>query len=282
MRARFPVPAVSFCVSAGRLQLPLAEGEREWYHRDAVLKRITRSWWAVPLLSLAVLLCNACGLCRAGGAVWFACCVLLGLLLVPVWLAAVALLRRKWQIVRVWRHVLAGCAAEALHLVWCVAMVLLYSAVVLSEPVARDTFADGLQVPQGVQLLSPQDGASVSEAPCIRLSGRAGIYDVLLRLPQDASSEGAFMVRAEEYTTGKDVETDPMVHRVSAEDRAAARDGIIEIAFPHTRVYSGDEGQFYGSRWQIIFLPDSGEPEQVCEDLYLMEGSSLTSSEAAR
>ena len=247
-----------------------------------MLKRIIRSWWAVPLLSAAVLLCNACGLCRAGGAVWFACCVLLGLLLVPVWLAAVALLRRKWQIARVWRHVLAGGAVEILHLVWCVAMVLLYSAVVLSEPVARDTFADGLQVPQGVQLLSPQDEAPVSEAPCIRLSGGAGVYDVLLRLPQDASSDGAFMVRAEEYTTGKAVETDPMVHRVSAGDRAAARDGIIEIAFPHTRVYSGDEGQFYGSRWQVIFLPDSGEPEQVSEDLYLMEGSSLTSSEAAR
>lgn len=236
----------------------------------------------MPLLSAAVLLCNACGLCRAGGAVWFSCCVFLGLLLVPVWLAVVALLRRKWQIVRVWRHVLAGCAAEMLHLVWCVAMVLLYSAVVLSEPVARDSFADGLQVPQGVDFRKPQDEASVSEAPCIRLSGSAGVYDVLLRLPQDASSEGAFMVRAEEYTTGKTVETDPMVHRVSAGERAAARDGIIEIAFPHTRVYSGDEGQFYGSRWQVIFLPDSGEPEQVSEDLYLMEGSSLISSEAAR
>ena len=282
MRARFPVPAVSFCVSAGRLQLPLAGDGREWYHRDAVLKRIIRSWWAVPLLSLAVLLCNACCLCRAGGAVWFACCVLLGLLLVPVWLAAVALLRRKWQIARVWRHVLAGGAVEILHLVWCVAMVLLYSAVVLSEPVARDTFADGLQVPQGVQLLSPQDEASVSEAPCIRVSGKSGVYDVQLRLPQDASSDGAFMVRAEEYTTGKAVETDPMVHRVSAGDRAAARDGIIEIAFPHIRVYSGDEGQFYGSRWQVIFLPDSGEPILVSEDLYLMEGSSLNSSDAAR
>lgn len=236
----------------------------------------------MPLLSLAVLLSNACGLCRAGGVVWFACCVLLGLLLVPVWLAAVALRRRKWQIARVWRHVLAGGAVEMLHLVWCVAMVLLYSAVVLSEPVARDTFADGLQVPQGVDFRMPQDETSVSEAPCIRLSGRAGIYDVLLRLPQDASSEGAFMVRAEEYTTGRAVETDPMVHRVSAGDRAAARDGVIEIAFPHIRVYSGDEGQFYGSRWQVIFLPDSGEPEQVSEDLYLMEGSSLTSSEAAR
>lgn len=246
------------------------------------MKRIIRSWWAVPLLSLAVLLCNACGLCSAGGAVWFACCVLFGLLLVPVWLGAVVLRRRKWQIVRVWRHVLAGGAVEVLHLVWCVAMVLLYSAVVLSEPVARDTFAYGLQVPHGVDFRKPQDEASVSVAPCIRVSGRAGVYDVQLRLPQDASSDGAFMVRAEEYTTGKDVETDPMVHRVSAQDRAAARDGVIEIAFPHTRVYSGDEGQFYGSRWQVIFLPDSGEPEQVSEDLYLMEGSSLTSSEAAR
>lgn len=247
-----------------------------------MLKRIIRSWWAVPLLSLAVLLCNACGLCRAGGAVWFACCVLFGLLLVPVWLVVVALRRRKWQITRVWRHVLAGCAVEILHLVWCVAMVLLYSAVVLSEPVARDTFADGLQVPRGVDFCKPQDEASVSNAPCIHLSGSAGIYDVLLRLPQDASSDGAFMVHTEEYTTGKTVETDPMVHRVSAADRAAARDGVIVIAFPHTRVYSGDEGQFYGSRWQVIFLPDSGEPEQVSEDLYLMEGSSLTSSEAAR
>lgn len=247
-----------------------------------MLKRIIRSWWAVPLLSAAVLLCNACGLCRAGGAVWFACCVLFGLLLVPVWLVVVALRRRKWQITRVWRHVLAGCAAEILHLVWCVAMVLLYSAVVLSEPVARDTFADGLQVPRGVDFCKPQDEASVSNAPCIRLSGSAGIYDVLLRLPQDASSEGAFMVRAEEYTTGKEVETDPMVHRVSAGDRAAARDGVIEIAFPHIRVYSGDEGEFYGSRWQVIFLPDSGEPEQVSEDLYLMEGSSLNSSGAVR
>lgn len=282
MRARFPVPAVSFCVSAGRLQLPLAEGGRQWYHRGAVMKRIIRSWWAVPLLGAAVLLCNACGLCRAGGAVWFACCVLLGLLLVPVWLAVVLLLRRKWQITRVWRHVLAGCAVEMLNLVWCVAMVLLYSAVVLSEPVARDSFADGLQVPQGVQLLSPQDENPASVAPCIRLSGGAGVYDVLLRLPQDASSDGAFMVRAEEYTTGRAVETDPMVHRVSAGERAAARDGVIEIAFPHTRVYSGDEGQFYGSRWQVIFLPDRGEPEQVSEDLYLMEGSSLNSSGAVR
>ena len=245
------------------------------------MKRIIMSWWAVPLLSAAVLLCNACGLCRAGGAVWCACCVLFGLLLVPVWLTAVALLRRKWQIARVWRHILAGGAVEILHIAWCVAMVLLYSAVVLSEPVARDTFADGLQVPQGVDFCKPQDEASVSNAPCICVSGRAGVYDVLLRLPQDASSDGAFMVHAEEYTTGKAVETDPMVHRISAGDRAAARDGIIEIAFPHIRVYSGDEGQFYGSRWQIIFLPDSGEPEQVSEDLYLMEGSSLTSSEAS-
>ena len=240
------------------------------------------SWWAVPLLSLVLLLCNACGLCSAGGAVWLACCVLLGLLLVPVWLAAVALLRRKWQTARVWRHVLAGGAVEILHLVWCVAMVMLYSAVVLSEPVARDSFADGLQVPQGVDFRMPQESQPSVTPPCVFVSGRAGTYNVLLRLPQDASSEGAFLVHAEEYTTGKVVETDPMVHRVSAEDRAAAKDGIIEIAFPHTRVYSGDEGQFYGSRWQVIFLPDSGEPILVSEDLYLMEGSSSTSSEAAR
>ncbi|MCQ2366802.1 MAG: hypothetical protein MJ056_06560 [Akkermansia sp.] len=244
------------------------------------MKRIIRSWWAVPLLSLAVLLCNACGLCRAGGAVWFACCVLFGLLLVPVWLAAVALLRRKWQIARVWRHVLAGGAAEVLHLVWCVAMVLLYSAVVLSEPVARDSFADGLQVPQGVDFRMPQEAQPAAAAPCIAVSGKAGVYDVQLRLPQDASSDGAFMVRAEEYTTGKAVETDPMVHRVSAEDRAAAKDGVIEIAFPHIRVYSGDEGEFYGSRWQVIFLPDSGESILVSEDLYLMEGLSLPSTGA--
>ena len=239
------------------------------------MKRIIVSWWAVPLLGVAVLLSNACGLCRAGGAVWFVLCVLLGLMLVPVWLAVVALMRRKWQIAREWRHVLAGGAAEALHLVWCVAMVLLYSAVVLSEPVARDTFADGLQVPQGVDFRLPQEASPAASAPCIRVSGKGGVYDVLLRLPQDASTDGAFMVRALEYTSGRAMETDPMVHRVSAADRAAARDGVIEIAFPHIRVYSGDGGQFYGSRWQIIFLPDRGEPEQVSEELYLMEGISL-------
>lgn len=246
------------------------------------MNRIIRLWWGVPLLSAAVLACNACGLCRAGGAVWFACCVMFGLLVVPVWLAVVLVMRRKWQMARVWRHVLAGGAAELLHLVWCTAMVLLYSAVVLSEPVARDTFADGLQVPQGVNFRLPHEAQPAAAAPCISVSGKAGIYDIVLRLPHDASPNGAFMVRVEEFTTGRTVETDPMVYRVSAADRTAARDGVIEIAFPRIRVYSGDEGQFYGARWQIIFLPDNGEPEQVCEDLYLTEGLSLNSFGASR
>lgn len=239
-----------------------------------MFKRIASTWWAVPLLSAAVLALNACRPTLAG--------VAAGLLLVPVWLAAVVLCRRRWNVARTWRHWLAGGAVELLHIGWCVVVFMLYSAAILSKPLARDSFAEGVTVPQDVAFLSPQDDATQVAPPGVHISGAEGVYRVELLLPQDASSEGAFMVHAEEYTTGKVMDTDPMVCRISAADRAAARDGVIEIAFPHIRVYSGDEGQFYGSRWQIIFLPDRGEPEQVSEDLYLIEGLSLNSPGASR
>lgn len=231
-----------------------------------MFKRIASTWWAVPLLSAAVLALNACRPTLAG--------VAAGLLLVPVWLAAVALCRRRWNVARTWRHWLAGGAVELLHIGWCVVVFMLYSAAILSKPLARDSFAEGVTAPADVAFLSPQDDATQVAPPGVRISGAEGVYRVELLLPQDASSEGAFVLRAAEYTSGMAMDTDPMVHRISAADRAAAADGVLRVVFPRVRVYSGAPGRVYGSRWGIFFIPDNGEEEPVAETLYLMEGCS--------
>ena len=231
-----------------------------------MFKRIASTWWAVPLLSAAVLALNACRPTLAG--------VAAGLLLVPVWLAVVVLCRRRWNVARTWRHWLAGGAVELLHIGWCVVVFMLYSAAILSKPLARDSFAEGVTAPADVAFLSPQDDDLQVAPPGVRISGAEGVYRVELLLPQDASSEGAFVLRAAEYTSLRMLDTDPMVHRISAADRGAAADGVLRVVFPRVHVYSGAPGRVYGSRWGIFFIPDNGEEEPVAETLYLMEGCS--------
>lgn len=37
-------------------------------------------------------------------------------------------------------------------------------------------------------------------------------------------------------------------------------------------VYTGDWEHYYGSRWQVWFVPEKGLREKICEQPFLMQG----------
>lgn len=217
------------------------------------------SWWGVPLLSIGILAVHTVALVGAGWHLVTAFGVVAGMLLVPLWLVLPVVFRKRWGVERMWRHWVAGLVAVALQLAWCVFAALLYSSVVVDalSPAADDAGAD-LPAPLAC-------GAAVSVQPpavCVEQGERTGTYRVHAVLPDSVSADGIFIVRAQDYATGAPVDTSAMLHRVTAADRAAAKNGVMDITFPDVAVYSR---RSLCTRWCLAFLPDRGEEEPVCE-----------------
>lgn len=110
------------------------------------------------------------------------------------------------------------------------------------------------------------------QAPRLNLaeSFQPGIYSLTLWLPKDARRDGHYEIRAFEYTTGTELslDRDSTLKPESAYELANA----LVLMNPDFMVHTGDWGQYYGSRWQVWFVPAQGEKELVCEQLFLMQG----------
>ena len=239
-------------------------------HCAAVFKRIITAWWGVPLLSIGILVLHTLSLIGVGGPRTTVIGVVAGVMLVPLWLVLMLVCRKRWQVVRFWRHWVAGGAVELLQLVWCLFAALLYSGVVLdSPPAAADAAVQGLPLPQ-------REGAPAAlNAPAVWLEqGDAdAAYHVHMLLPAGVSEEGSFIIRVSAHATGTPVVTTPMYRRITEADRAAAGSGVMDITFRNVAVYTGARGRQMATRWQILFLPDSGEEEPVTEGApYMVEG----------
>lgn len=105
-----------------------------------------------------------------------------------------------------------------------------------------------------------------------------GIYDITLLLPKDARTDGHYELRAYEYNTGEELSLDREARDISLTQAKESRQRVWELdalrAWTKTdfTVYTGDWGQYYGSRWEVWFVPNEGEREKVCEQLFLMQG----------
>lgn len=97
-----------------------------------------------------------------------------------------------------------------------------------------------------------------------------GMYDLSLFLPQDARTDGHYEIRAYEYESGEELSIDNQAKLNPTE--AVSVQGTKVLTKHDFMVYTGDWGQYYGSRWQVWFVPNKGEREMVCEQLFLMQG----------
>lgn len=236
-----------------------------------MFKRIITSWWAVPLAGICIPALHTLSLTGVGGPPVTAFGVAAGVLLVPLWLAVLHACRKRWQVARVWPHWLAGGAAELLQLGWCVFAALLFASVAVERFPADDADAAAAAA---LPAPLPAGSAVPSATPAVQLEegARPGAYRVHLLLPPTASEEGAFIIRVASYAADTPVDTAPMVHRITDADRAAARDGAMDITFPDVAVYGGSRGQRAATRWRVSFLPDSGDEEPVCEAAFNIAG----------
>jgi hypothetical protein len=100
--------------------------------------------------------------------------------------------------------------------------------------------------------------------PGIILSGRGGIYYAEIRI--NPGEPGMIYLKAFEITTN---------HRLSSKrlkDKSNERTGWStdsnEKFLSSTRftIYEGDSKQYYGARFEVWFVPDSGEPERKLLD----------------
>ena len=98
-------------------------------------------------------------------------------------------------------------------------------------------------------------------------SSSRGIYHLTLWLPKDARRDGHYQIRAFEYNTGTKLGIDGF----HSKDVIVLEHALVMMQ-PDFAVYTGDWGQYYGSRWQVWFVPNRGEKELVCEQLFLMQG----------
>ena len=105
-----------------------------------------------------------------------------------------------------------------------------------------------------------------------------GIYNITLLLPKDARTDGHYELRAYEYNTGEELSLDREAGDISLTQAKESRQRVWELdslrAWTKTdfTVYTGDWGQYYGSRWELWFVPNEGKREQVSEQLFLMQG----------
>ena len=98
-------------------------------------------------------------------------------------------------------------------------------------------------------------------------SSSRGIYHLTLWLPKDARRDGHYEIRAFEYNTGTKLGIDGF----HSKDVIVLEHALVMVQ-PDFAVYTGDWRQYYGSRWQVWFVPNQGEKELVCEQLFLMQG----------
>lgn len=97
-----------------------------------------------------------------------------------------------------------------------------------------------------------------------------GMYELSLFLPQDARTDGHYEIRAYEYESGEALSLD---NQATLDPATAVELHGAKVLTKHDfMVYTGDWGQYYGSRWQVWFVPNKGEREMVCQHLFLMQG----------
>lgn len=111
----------------------------------------------------------------------------------------------------------------------------------------------------------------VTPCPGLRLRQTSLGYHLTLCLPKDARTDGHYTIRAFEYESGTLLRLDDRARTIRPADMTALAAHRLRF-FDSFEVRTGRYGQFYGSRWQIVFIPDEGPEEVLSEQLFLMTG----------
>lgn len=111
----------------------------------------------------------------------------------------------------------------------------------------------------------------VQPCPGLLLRQTALGYDLTLCLPKEARTDGRYTIRAVEYESGTPIKLDPRASIIRPADMTASAAHRL-LFFDSFAVRTGRRGQYYGSRWQIVFVPDEGPEEILSEQLFLMTG----------
>lgn len=96
-------------------------------------------------------------------------------------------------------------------------------------------------------------------------------YGLTLCLPKEVRTDGHYAIRAFEYESGTPLKLDARAPRIRPADLTELTAHRL-LVFEHFEVLTGSHGQYYGSRWQIVFIPDQGPEEILSEQLFLMSG----------
>lgn len=96
-------------------------------------------------------------------------------------------------------------------------------------------------------------------------------YDLTLCLPKETRTDGHYTIRAFEYESGTPLKLDPRARTIRPADMTLLTAHRLRF-FDSFVVRTGRRGQYYGSRWQIVFIPDQGPEEILSEQLFLMTG----------
>lgn len=111
----------------------------------------------------------------------------------------------------------------------------------------------------------------VRPCPGLRLREEGIGYGLTLCLPKELRTDGHYAIRAFEYESGTPLKLDRRARSVRPADLTALAEHRL-LVFEHFEVLTGRGGQYYGSRWQIVFIPDQGPEEILSEQLFLMTG----------
>lgn len=111
----------------------------------------------------------------------------------------------------------------------------------------------------------------VTPCPGLRLRQTSLGYDLTLCLPKETRTDGHYTIRAVEYESGTPLKLDPRARFIRPADMTALAAHRLRF-FDSFTVRTGRYGQFYGSRWQIVFIPDEGSEEILREQIFLMMG----------
>lgn len=111
----------------------------------------------------------------------------------------------------------------------------------------------------------------VQPCPGLLLRDEAIGYGLTLCLPKDIRTDGHYDIRAYEYETGTPLKLDERARGIRPTDlRELSAHRLLR--FEHFELRTGRRHQYYGSRWQIIFVPDKGQEEVLSEQLFLLQG----------
>lgn len=111
----------------------------------------------------------------------------------------------------------------------------------------------------------------VTPCPGLLLRQTALGYDLTLCLPKETRTDGHYTIRAVEYESGTPLKLDPHARTIRPADMTPLTAHRLRF-FDSFVVGTGRRGQYYGSRWQIVFIPDQGPEEILSEQLFLMTG----------